>query len=73
MSKIQNLIDLLDDKTLIKIVEEDELYEVTGVVPDDSELRRVTEIVFGKSTVLEMLILSRMVYRKLALRYINTI
>ena len=73
MSKIQNLIDSLDDKTLIKIVEENELYEVTGVVPDDSELRRVSEIVFRKSTPIEMLFLTRMVYRNLALRYINTI
>ena len=73
MSELQNLIDLLDDKTLIKIVDESELYDQTGVVPDDAELRRVTEIVFGKSTSLEMLVLSRMVYRKLALRYINTI
>ena len=73
MSEIQNLIDLLDDKTLIKIVDESELYDQTGVVPDDAELRRVTEIVFGKSTSLEMLVLSRMVYRKLALRYISTI
>jgi len=73
MTELQNLIDLLDDKTLIKIVDESELCDQTGVVPDDAELRRVAEMAFGKSTSFEMLVLSRMVYRELALRYISTI
>lgn len=73
MLEIQNMIDLLDDKTLFKIVEEYELYEATGVIPDDSELRRVTETAFGGSTPIDMLFLTRMVYRNLALRYINTV
>lgn len=71
MSELKNLVSLLSDKALLQITQESNQFDNTGIVADTSELRRVTEIVFSSSSAMEMLIVSREVYRVLALRQVE--
>ena len=71
MSELKNLVALLDDKALLQIAQDSAQFDDTGIVADSSELRRITEIIFSSSSAMEMLVVSRKVYRVLALRQIE--
>jgi len=72
MSAIQDVVALLSFQDQVTLIRESEEWNKTSVVPDESMLRAVTEKIFGDSSALQMLVVSREVYRNVALASIAT-
>ena len=69
---IQELLDNMPRIDLLHLYFDAQILHKTGILQKDAGLRKLTEEVFGESTVLHMTTISYNIYRKIAELYMDT-